>query len=505
VKTLTTFSAYRVAQRTLALLGSLLMVMTSVHAYAQTAPNQGNNAVYNASSPTGSYAYIDAYVLAQGDICETINYIMLNIVTHNAPGVVIDARGFAPQGVPPSISCNKNPFDMVTAAMPNTPVTVLLPATMLAIEKTWTIPNNSRIVGEGRGTIVANLTAAALGDMIDMGSSTLCPTSGCTGVVVEHLKLQSNEGDNGIVNSFSQEGSYVDDVAINLGATSDTQRPTITGLVIDGPTSSAPGAANSGPYSNIHFNASASCNSLTCIPTAAVKLEVQTRGLHGITCTANSNQSHSPLAAIYLDANSTSIEDVHIEGFYDGIVVGDNADGESVSVVGNTIANVTSSYGGSTSGPVINVIHICAGSVTNTACSSNTEPVGDLSIIQVKSVGGTSSNGLQVYTVRDDLTHTTLNLSNLPSSVGMYILGEQIGGSNTGQYSRFTTSPGPNLHPLGNSGGVPNWSIGGTGATLGDGITSCSSPGAIFSNTQGAANNNNTVYVCSGGKWWPIV
>jgi hypothetical protein len=70
-----------------------------------------------------------------------------------------------------------------------------------------------------------------------------------------------------------------------------------------------------------------------CQQTACVKIQAQTRGLHNLTCTSNSNTANQgggewPSAAIYLDSYNTTIENVHVEGFYDAIVVGDFADGQ---------------------------------------------------------------------------------------------------------------------------------------------------------------------------------
>jgi hypothetical protein len=86
------------------------------------------------------------------------------------------------------------------------------------------------------------------------------------------------------------------------------QTTTTTGLWI------GPGAKNSGPYSNIYFLASANCGTgnaclhgtnCACQPTACVKIQAPTRGLHSITCVANSlppGQSPPlPDAAIYLE------------------------------------------------------------------------------------------------------------------------------------------------------------------------------------------------------------
>jgi hypothetical protein len=58
-----------------------------------------------------------------------------------------------------------------------------------------------------------------------------------------------------------------------------------------------------------------------------------------------------------VNASNNTIEDVHLETFYDGIQIGNVA---SPSVVGNVVvSNVDAANNGS--GPVQNVVHICGG------------------------------------------------------------------------------------------------------------------------------------------------
>jgi hypothetical protein len=80
--------------------------------------------------------------------------------------------------------------------------------------------------------------------------------------------------------------------------------------------------------------------------------------LHGITCTADG----VPEAAIYVGANTNTVEDVHVEGNIDSIRVGDNAlaSGNTANAAGITILDITSASGGPTSGSVQTGIHICA-------------------------------------------------------------------------------------------------------------------------------------------------
>jgi len=224
----------------------------------------------------------------------------------------------------------------------------------------WLLPSNTRIVGQGAGTTLQPQTSQWNGyadnsnAIIEMGA-----TAGSTGVVIEHLGLDGTElvenqslGLSGIYNANAQDASYVDDVVLYHIGSASGQTSTATGLFV------GPNAKNSGPYSNINFEANTYCtantgnctstNPCTCVPTACVKIQAPTRGLHGITCTARSVGSFvpaPPAAAIYLDANDNTIEDVHVEGFYDAVVVGDNADGENGTVAANTLANVVGGYG----------------------------------------------------------------------------------------------------------------------------------------------------------------
>jgi hypothetical protein len=268
-----------------------------------------------------------------------------------------------------------------------------------------------------------------------------------------------------------------------------------TGLLID------TGATGSGPYSKITFSGvlSTSCNnnSVTCRPTAAVQIRAATRGLHDITVTTRSiesDPSDQPLAGIYLDASNNAIEDVHCEGFYDGIVVGDNADGFNVPVAGSSIKNINGGFGGN-SGPTVNMVHICSSQSSTGACSNGNVSATDLTVLQAETGG---SGPFLSTTIKDDLTGTVVSLSALPTYTAMYILGEPVG---TSQYTRFTTALGSTN---GSSAIVPTWAVG--SMPLGTGAISCNTPGALYSNAtgSGSGSNSNTLYICSGGFWLPI-
>jgi hypothetical protein len=469
--------------------------------YMHAQQSQGNNAVYDSQGSTvvASAAYIDATAFsAVGDICRTINNILLLHLGSNSDGVVIDARGFLNSSDPNNQGCTTDPF--AGTLVPTRPVTILLPASNIQMSAPWTIPNKTRIIGEGPNT---NLQAFSIttSPMINMGSSLLCPSGGCTGVGIEHLKLDGmNKGLGGIVNAYSGEGSYVVDVQLYRIQANTTAAgpPYVTGLTISAP--------NSGPYNDVNFtptqnptcssNSNNKCKSLpngcTCPATACVQIQAQTRGLHGITCEAdsypNDAQIPPPPAAIFLDASNNSIKDVHGEGSKDVIVVGANPSSSSNEIVSlNVIANVSGVYGDT--GPVTNVVHICKGQTNPPTACSALASVTDLSVFQARSTGG---SGNPATTVLDDVTGTTINSSANSAFVGMYVLGEPLmNGQSVIGYSRFTTSPFANVQ----GGGIPNWSVGNFPPS-----TSCSSYGALFSNTSGGLNQ--TLWLCTSTGGW---
>jgi hypothetical protein len=499
------------------LMAALAWVSASpVSVQAQT---QGNNDVWTVSqgSPkqTGSSAFIDASVFASqySDICETLYEIMTGGtgVTYPSGGAVIDARG-----INSGLSCRTgSPWQRNGYSYINVPSVILLPAAWIYIYGTWVLPPNTRLVGEGR--YYTSLLAAGTfdgTDMIDMGSSTVCPESGCQGVVIEHLRLDGNGNPannvslNGIVNGYSQTGSYVNDVTLaDLGAASGGTFS--AGLTI------GPGGADSGPYSNIYFNAAGPCSKsngplFVCQPTACVQISAQTRGLHGISCIASSgtdNATEAGQAAVHLDASSNTLDDVYIEGWYDGIVVGDSGPANG-TVAGNTLRNITGHYGGH--GPLWNsVVHICnpalsySGSPSACVGTPNSNwTVSDVSIVAVASDGsngqlGCANGPCNTVTVEDDLTGATINTSDYTGFAGLYVVGEQVPAGATA-YSRFTTSPGPNSS-TGTVTVVPAWGVGNVPLSAG---TTCNSLGAVYSNTSGSSS----VYVCTASNGWqPIV
>jgi hypothetical protein len=412
----------------------VLLACCSTSPTPAAAQTPGNNAVYGASGPTGSAAFIDASAVTQkSDICWTL----YNIISATSPAylpAVIDARG-----INSGLTCaaGNTPWQHGTSYA-TAPSVILLPAATITINTTWTVPANTRIVGEGasEGPYLTILQAASTfsGDMIDMGAgnTTFCGASSiCQGVAVEHLQVNgagNSHAVNGIVNSYSEDGSYVNDVALfNLGG---------IGLNILGTY-----AKNSGPYSNLTCDTGTS--SAECVQIKGVS---GTRGIRGLTCSGPSSYS---LAAVLLDSSNNVIKDVRILGFYDGIRIGSQANAES-----NALFNILGDTNGRLAPPV-NVVHI--ESVGNT--------VGDLSIMGLVNQG-TNSNS-----IKDDATTTLLT----DRTLAMYVLGK----ASSGGYSRFTTSPN-----------AATWAVGTSAPT-----NPCMR-GSLYSNTN-ATSSSYVLYVCT--------
>jgi hypothetical protein len=440
--------------------------------------NVGSNAVWQ-NGPFASPAFIDAAAFIQSDICKTLHNIFTQLPT--TPGIVIDARGVllgSPQ------LCSVNPWvNGVTTSS-----TILLPAGTIAICAMWTPPVLTRIIGEGPNQ------GGTVGTMLQVGSSQQCgasfsgsaiiqmapscnPVNGCFSVQIEGLALdgQDNQGNyysiDGIDNSVAQELSLVRHVSmVNIGE---------VGLSI--------GAVNSGPYSDISIE-------VTSNATACVVISGNPRGVHGLSCTCvrGGTACSNPNAGIYLGgtnstgpAGNTSIEDIYINGFEDGIYVGRSGHSTPVPAASNVLFNI---YGGSN---VTNLIHIDGTQSEQSTCppqnsggSATVNNVCDLTIL-----GATSSAGNTIY---DQLNNNTTLPNTTDPTVGMYVIGEQVSeGTNSIGNSRFTTSPS-----------IPTWIIGTTSPPT----TPCAS-GDLYSITTGTSGN--TLWGCvlssPNNEWLPII
>lgn len=452
MKIATTFVGGRLLFAALA----VVLGLSVVQAYAQAA---GNNAVYKSgTATTGSASFIDLVGAnpAGADICAKINTLLTG--SSFKSGTVIDARGF---GSGTSQNCTTNPFSTVSKTS-----TVLLPSGTITISSTWVLPTQTRVFGEGPGQTTLLAGSSFASPMIQMGTTNCV----CFQVQIAHLTLDgAGQNIDAIDNVNSEEQSTVEDVSILHIEGTALSLGTASGGATDGTSS------HSGPYSNIFVQANGT-GYTTLSGTACVRIigsVAQVRGIHGITCIADG----TPSAAIYLDGDNVSIEDVRIDGFGDGIVLG--AQGSSNTVQADVIFNVT---GTNSVGTVTNLIHLC-GSGSSSPCPTTANTVNNVTIMGVTSA--------QNNTIKDDVTTTTLPFST-DVFVGMYVLGQSISGG----YSRFSTSPR-----------TPTWGIGSLSSSIASAscagsTTPANADGSLFSNTNTSVTG--TLFACVGGLWHSV-
>jgi hypothetical protein len=311
----------------LVLVGWVLSYPTA--AAAQTGPN----AVYNSGGTccASSTAFIDASVFhsQKPDFCGVLNYI-LNPQDHVFSGGVIDARGLNPTNT--SMTCSASPW----AGISSPPAaTILLPATgggttptPIVIPSGWVLPPGTHLIGVADGDVATSSGASYSGTTIQACKSgqkgcsaafsgtmiSFC-SANCSGVSVENLNLdgKGQTGVNGITNTNAGIST--------IAATSYVKNVTLFQIVGTGLTVSG-NAQGSGPYSNITFDTNDSVSSSTvCLNVTASA----TQGFHRITCTS----LYTAPAAVLLDASNTSLTDVRITGFQDGILVGSRSTAHS--------------------------------------------------------------------------------------------------------------------------------------------------------------------------------
>jgi hypothetical protein len=454
------------AKKSVIWFGVVVVLGLSSWLRAQTGPPpiKGQNAVVESQSgsvmPTNAPAFVDASEYGT-DICTSIHDALQDWSPANSNGVVIDARAVS------SLDCTgssyQNPW--TGSAGSGFVDTVLLPAGNIKIYQTWILISDTRIVGEGPNLTILQAGPSLTGDIVDMGGPPVggvypCAFNGsisdCNGVVIEHLGL-NGEGSavNGIVNNFSQELSYVNDVTFTDMAG--------TGLSIgvSCPNNMCAGySSNSGPYSNLSYSGTGAC--LNIIGKNSTEGTNSLRGVHGLTC----NTSNNP--AIYLDGSQTTMEDITIIGSsssQDGILIGSNANAAARADALRNIRGV---------GTLRYMIHI-----SNQISSADSLPdVSDITILSASQTQASTNAG-----IKDDLTNTTLT----DATVGMYALGEPVPvTSSASGYSRFTTSPS-----------LPSWLSGNNPPS-----SSCAA-GSIYtctSNTCGQSGNF-TLWGCAGQTW----
>jgi hypothetical protein len=432
----------------------VITVVSSV-AYCQTT---GEDAVYNSSgTAVASPPYLDLtpFSTAGRDICTTLNHVISGTVSSSFhAGWVIDARGLNSSNASFVCGANESPWQLSGGNYANIPSTILLPAAAITIPMTWVLPNGTKIVGEnnmnaGSTTLVACTTANGCSSnfstgtpMIQFGDSH-CPTDAnglydCTGVHIENLILDGQGlSVNGIQNSDSRDWSYADHITMNniLG----------TGLYVYG--DSQDSAQNSGPYSNLMFDTGAYSGPAICAQIAGL---AATRGIHQLTCKAPQGST-----AVYLDASNTTLEDVRILGFINGVLVGSQQTARS-----NVLLNV---YGDTQALPIYTAPVV----VVNIGANAT-----DLTIVGTANAGGSGT-----YTIVDNLNSPGIAIPD--PYIGLYVVGRS---SNNG-YARFTTSP----H-------APSWSTG---------TSTPSAPcaiGSLYSNLS-----IGTLSVCTYANGWQAV
>src|SRR5271156_5374163 len=135
---------------------------TGTSALAQCANySNGYNTVYGSCNNTaeqGSFAMVDASQFpGTGDICAQIyaafSAFMIN--NNNAPtnGIVVDARGIAPSDCTSGSPWRGWGFQSNGNPLPNV---VLLPSGIIPIHGTWIMPSDTRLIGQGPGTLGTN-------------------------------------------------------------------------------------------------------------------------------------------------------------------------------------------------------------------------------------------------------------------------------------------------------------------------------------------------------------
>jgi hypothetical protein len=479
--------------------GSLAFALLALPARAQT--DTGDNAV--CTSATGctttspSTAFIDASAFCgtsgcgSQDFCSVVNKALNTIP---ASGGVVDARGINPGG---SNTCTGDTPYSATYTITN-PSTLLLPSGTIAINTTWVLPDRTRIIGEGNnpngatimGTLIEANGITASDPMIQMGSTGLCndPASSgqCYGISISDLAINganSNTVIDGIWNLNAGASSYIDHVNFEqVGG---------TGLVIGG------NAADSGPYSNLAMSPAGQCTTSTaCVKLGDTDgLPLSTRGIHGLTCTCTGKGTSggTGTAGILLNSPNNTLEDIHFEGYIDGIRAGSLTPltGHTIDTRANVIFNVNG--GGNNIDTMTNVVRVCALTAPGTAtpCGNSGNIVSDLTIEAVSASRSCGTCNL-TNVIEDDLTNNSIPfLNQLQTSVDTYVLGEALPGGSSGtySYSLFATNP---------VAGISTWGVGSASPT-----SSCQS-GSLFSNTAGTGAGGNTLWVCKSTVWKAI-
>jgi hypothetical protein len=202
-----------------------------------------------------------------------------------------------------------------------------------------------------------------------------------------------------------------------------------------------------------------------------------------------------------VNAGNTSIEDVHVESYWDGVRIGDVSQSQ-VSFISNVlVSNLFTSPSGYCTQQgypeyVTNAVHIC-GSIPNNninvgmCTNTGVPPVTDLTALGVTNYLNNGSNPMT--SIQDDETGSTIEgcLGTGCSGViatALYALGEQSGSG----FTRMVTSSANNTSYGSGSTAIAAWGVGATGVSG----TTCYIPGALYSSTS-AGVGGNSLYVCT--------
>ncbi len=440
------------------------------------AQHQGNSAYYpsNGTTLAGSGVYIDASQFGgSAAFCLKVNDA-LNAIPTGVSGAVVDARGINAGG---SNTCSTDPFNG-TYTITNGSV-LLLPSGTISISAGWVIPAATRVIGEGSGlTIIKATSTLSSKPMLTMGSSACEP---CQGVAIEELSLNgNNEATMGILNQNSQEHSYVRNVVIsNVSG---------TGLTVN-----TNDSGNSGPYENLLITAGTS-SAAQCVVFGGSNPNngpAGLRGLHGLTCMGNGSASST---GIDLNTANTTVENILVGGFTNGIVVGDLSNTASPTsnawpVQGVVLENI---WAAALSGfTMTNLIELSnAGNCDSGNCFGTT--TSDIDLLGI-------NNTVATNTINDQLTGYIVTKAQA-QNVAVYILGQplyypSVLTGTPAQMTRFTTVPSQT-----------SWGTGSNNVTNG----TCTTVGSFYSNTAGTSGGNDSFFACipvsgGGAEWKPIL
>lgn len=365
----------------------------------------------------------------------------------------------------------------ITAALADaTPYGVVyFPKGTYMVSNTVVVPNKVTVIGVGRGDppdLVSGGVATTIKANASFPSNTpvvsLCSAPGpCFGVRVEDLAIDCNDktGCIGGYNAYSQELSWFRRVLVI--------RAPAHGIFIDGKPGGVETYAsqNSGPYTDLDILPLGSgTTNTTCIRATLVP---SFRGIANVTCNAD-GYDLIPTNAIYVDGSGpTTISNIHIEHFTNGIVLGSATYGQNDTLIYNVLSGPANDTSVRITAPVAQgMFNITIIGVSNSTVGSNLLVDGSSS-----TTIASSTFGLGFYSLGNGAAgnQTILSTSNAITPIfkspvtvlknfsvpGTGADDSKISLGNTGQYYLFwndsvtSGEPGPVLQTGGSSHGKP--------------------------------------------------